>query len=138
MPKRSGESEVYKKMNMIERTRTYLENYRDMKEYMERAVSELWQVAAESGEVYSDEVRECKKQTMITLAHIDQAMQALKEDAVAADESYKYDALEARYIKGESYEQIAIRMNCGKNTPKKWCKAMTEKLAIKLFGAKAL
>ena len=27
---------------------------------------------------------------------------------------------------------------CGKNSPKKWCRSMTERLSIKLFGAKAI
>ena len=53
-------------------------------------------------------------------------------------EGYKYDALEAVYIKGKSYEDIVRETGCGKNSPKKWCRSMTERLSIKLFGAKAI
>lgn len=54
------------------------------------------------------------------------------------EEGYKYDALEAVYIKGKSYEDIVRETGCGKNSPKKWCRSMTERLSIKLFGAKAI
>lgn len=42
------------------------------------------------------------------------------------------------YIKGMTYEEIVRETGCGKNSPKKWCKAMIPRLAIKLFGVKAL
>ena len=41
-------------------------------------------------------------------------------------------------IKGKSYEDIVRETGCGKNSPKKWCRSMTERLSIKLFGAKAI
>ncbi len=68
----------------------------------------------------------------------EKALASLKEDAEAAGEGYKYDALEAVYIKGKSYEDIVRETGCGKNSPKKWCRSMTERLSIKLFGAKAI
>lgn len=61
-----------------------------------------------------------------------------KEDAEAAGEGYKYDALEAVYIKGKTYEDIVRETGCGRNSPKKWCKVMIQRLSIKLFGAKAI
>lgn len=33
---------------------------------------------------------------------------------------------------------IVRETGCGKNSPKKWCRSMTERLSIKLFGAKAI
>ena len=70
--------------------------------------------------------------------HLKQALASLKEDAEAADEAYKYEALEAIYIKGKTYEDIARESNCGKNSPKRWCKSMVQKLSVKLFGARAI
>ena len=63
---------------------------------------------------------------------------SLKEDAEAAGEGYKYDTLEAVYIKGKTYEDIVRETGCGRNSPKKWCKVMIQRLSIKLFGAKAI
>lgn len=56
----------------------------------------------------------------------------------AAGEGYKYDTLEAVYIKGMSYEDIVRETGCGRNSPKKWCRVMIQRLSIKLFGAKAI
>ncbi len=66
------------------------------------------------------------------------ALASLKEDAEAAGEGYKYDALEAVYIKGKTYEDIVRETGCGRNSPKKWCRVMIQRLSIKLFGAKAI
>ena len=41
-------------------------------------------------------------------------------------------------VKRKSYEDIVRETGCGKNSPKKWCRSMTERLSIKLFGAKAI
>lgn len=45
---------------------------------------------------------------------------------------------EAVYIKGMSYEDIVRETGCGRNSPKKWCRVMIQRLSIKLFGAKAI
>lgn len=90
----------------------------------------------QSGRLQS--IRECKAETVILFEHMKKALASLKEDAEAAGEGYKYDALEAVYIKGKSYEDIVRETGCGKNSPKKWCRSMTERLSIKLFGAKAI
>ena len=65
-------------------------------------------------------------------------MKSLKEDVEASGEGYKYDVLEAVYIQGKTYAEVARDTGCGKNSPKKWCRTMIPKLTIKLFGAKAL
>lgn len=122
----------------------YLENFSEMERYIENAVSEVSQVpdinryniSAERAFIQS--IRECKAETVILYEHIKKALESLKEDAEAAGEGYKYDALEAVYIKGMTYEDVVRDTGCGKNSPKKWCRAMIERLSIKLFGAKAL
>lgn len=40
--------------------------------------------------------------------------------------------------KGKTYEDIVRETGCGRNSPKKWCKVMIQRLSIKLFGAKAI
>lgn len=136
--------EKEREQTVIEKTYMYLENFSEMERYIENAVSEVSQVpdvnryniSAERAFIQS--IRECKAETVILYEHIKKALESLKEDAEAAGEGYKYDALEAVYIKGMTYEDVVRDTGCGKNSPKKWCRAMIERLSIKLFGAKAL
>lgn len=129
---------------IIKKTYLYLDNYNEMKRYINEAVSEVSQI--ENADVYNisaeraflKSIRECKAETVIMFEHINKSLDALKKDADAAGEGYKYDAFYMRYIMEETYETIAEKLECGKNTPKKWCKIMAEKFSIKLFGAKGI
>lgn len=122
----------------------YLENYREMERYINEAVSETSQVPdigkynISAEKAFLQSVRECRAETVILFEHLKKALASLKEDAEAAGEGYKYDALEAVYIKGMSYEDIVRETGCGRNSPKKWCRVMIQRLSIKLFGAKAI
>lgn len=35
-------------------------------------------------------------------------------------------------------QYIVRETGCGRNSPKKWCRVMIQRLSIKLFGAKAI
>ena len=101
-----------------------------------RCYCSQYNISAEKAFLQS--VRECRAETVILFEHLKKALASLKEDAEAAGEGYKYDALEAVYIKGMSYEDIVRETGCGRNSPKKWCRVMIQRLSIKLFGAKAI
>lgn len=115
-----------------------------MERYINEAVSETSQVPdigkynISAEKAFLQSVRECRAETVILFEHLKKALASLKEDAEAAGEGYKYDALEAVYIKGMSYEDIVRETGCGRNSPKKWCRVMIQRLSIKLFGAKAI
>lgn len=115
-----------------------------MERYIKEAVSETSQVPdigrynISAERAFLQSVRECRAETVILFEHLKKALASLKEDAEAAGEGYKYEALEAVYIKGKTYEDIVRETGCGKNSPKKWCKVMISRLSIKLFGAKAI
>lgn len=136
--------EMEKEQTVTQKTQMYLENYREMERYIKDAVSEASQVpdiqryniSAERAFIRS--IRECRAETVILFEHINKALESLKEDAVAAGEEYKFEALEDFYMRGKTYEEIARDTGCGRNSPKKWCRAMTARLTIKLFGVKAL
>ena len=136
--------ETEKEMTAIQKTQVYLENYREIERYIKDAISEVSQIddvsryniSAEKAFIQS--IRECKAETVILFEHMKKALASLKEDTEAAGEGYKYDALEAVYIKGKSYEDIVRETGCGRNSPKKWCRVMIQRLSIKLFGAKAI
>ena len=133
-----------REQTVIDKTYLYLENYREMERYINDAVSEVSQIPdagrynISAERAFLQSIRECRAETVILFEHLRKALASLKEDAEAAGEAYKYEALEAVYIKGMTYEEIVRETGCGKNSPKKWCKAMIPRLAIKLFGAKAL
>ena len=136
--------ETEKEMTAIQKTQVYLENYREIERYIKDAISEVSQIDDVSRynisaeKAFLQSIRECKAETVILFEHMKKALASLKEDAEAAGEGYKYDALEAVYIKGMSYEDIVRETGCGKNSPKKWCRVMIQRLSIKLFGAKAI
>ena len=136
--------EKEKEQTVIDKTLLYLENYREMERYIKEAVSETSQVPdigrynISAERAFLQSVRECRAETVILFEHLKRALASLKEDAEAAGEGYKYEALEAGDIKGKTYEDIVRETGCGKNSPKKWCKVMISRLSIKLFGAKAI
>ena len=136
--------ETEKEMTAIQKTQVYLENYREIEQYIKDAISEVSQIDDVSRynisaeKAFLQSIRECKAETVILFEHMKKALASLKEDAEAAGEGYKYDALEAVYIKGKSYEDIVRETGCGRNSPKKWCRVMIQRLSIKLFGAKAI
>ena len=136
--------ETEKEMTAIQKTQVYLENYREIERYIKDAISEVSQIDDVSRynisaeKAFLQSIRECKAETVILFEHMRKALASLKEDAEAAGEGYKYDALEAVYIKGKSYEDIVRETGCGRNSPKKWCRVMIQRLSIKLFGAKAI
>lgn len=142
--KRGESMKEEKEQTVIDKTLLYLENYREMERYIKEAVSETSQVPniskynISAERAFLQSVRECRAETVILFEHLKQALASLKEDAEAAGEGYKYDALEAVYIKGKTYEDIVRETGCGRNSPKKWCKVMIQRLSIKLFGAKAI
>ena len=100
------------------------------------AAEVMFNISAENA--FLQTVRECRAETVILFEHLKKALESLKADAEAAGEGYKYEALEAVYIKGKTYEDIVRETGCGRNSPKKWCKVMIARLSIKLFGAKAI
>lgn len=136
--------ETEKEQTVIDKTCLYLENYNEMKRYIDEAVSEVSQIEGmdmlniSAERAFLRSIRECKAETVILFKHINVSLEALKKEAEAAGEGYKYDALRMRYIEGKTYEEIRDKWNCGKNAPKTWCRVMTERLSIKLFGAKAI
>lgn len=133
-----------KEQTVIGMTYLYLENYREMERYIKDAVSEVSQIPdidkynISAEKAYLQSIKECEAETIILFEHLKKALASLKEDAEAVGEAYKYEALEAIYIKGKTYEDIARENNCGKNSPKRWCKSMVQKLSVKLFGARAI
>ena len=130
-------------LNAIQQTQIYLDNYRELKRYITSAVSEASQIKSNVYNISAEKaflqtIRECRTETIILYEHINRALESLREDTKISGEEYKFHALEQVYVNGKHYEDVVKEMNCGKNAPKRWCEKMIERLAIKIFGAKAL
>lgn len=128
----------------IDLTYEYLTNYKEMESYLKEAISEgkqvtdmnIYNISAESA--YLGSIRDCKAETVILHAHITKALDLLQKEAIERNEEYKYKAMIMRCIEGKTFEEIQEELQCGKGTPQKWCAAMIRRLAVKLFGAKAI
>lgn len=76
--------------------------------------------------------------TADVIEKIDLALKAAQVAADAGGYGYKVEAFTRRYIQGETYEDIADAMNCGRNSPARWCKEIMEEMAIRLFGVNGI
>lgn len=122
-------------------TRVLMETYRDMRRYIETAISESEELTDEeflplktAEGAHLESVRRTKLRTALMISNIDRAMNELKAEQEAAGAGYKYRAFAMHYIDGKSFEAIADEMNTGKNTPARWSKDMLRRMSIKLFG----
>lgn len=129
-----------RRKQILYNTRVLMEQYIEMRKHCENAVSEVKELQAEeygayAGEsAYLESVRRSKMKTALMLANIDRAMEELRVEYEGKEMRYKYDAFKMHYIDGISNEDIADRMNCGKNTPARWSKELIRKMSVKLFG----
>lgn len=88
--------------------------------------------------VILESLRCSRGSTVDVIEKIDLALKAAQVAANAGGYSYKVEAFTRRYIRGETYEDIAGAMNCGKNSPARWCKEIMEEMAIRLFGVNGI
>lgn len=129
-----------RRQQVLHNTRILMEEYIEMRRHVENAVSEVEEMEGtefgifQSEYTYLESVRRSKLKTAMLIVNIDRAMEELREEYEKRNMSYKYDAFKMHYIDGLSYEEIADRQNCGKNTPSRWSKELIRKMSVKLFG----
>lgn len=127
---------------MLHNTFALMENYTSLKKYENSAISETSQVEnsvfSTSKNEYLKSIRNSRVKTLLMISHIDNAISDLKKECEKNGEKYKFEAFEMHYIKNMSYEKIQEKMNCGKNSPSRWCKEMIKLLSVKLFGIDGL
>lgn len=133
-----------KKAKMLYNTRILMESYGEMKKYIKNAISEEEEMQKSPYMIFAGEnahlisVRNAKMQTSMMIANIDRALDELESDFSKKSMSYKFEAFKMRYIDEMTVEQIAEKLNCGKNSPSAWCKVVMKHMAIKLFGINGL
>lgn len=123
---------------MLHNTFALMENYTELKKFAVSAISESSQLKKvdfpNSKNEYLNSIRKSRIRTSLIITHIDESIKSLRKECAEKGESYKYEAFEMRYIKNMSYEAIQEKLNCGKNSPSRWCKEMINLLSVKLFG----
>mgnify|MGYP000151286643 FL=1 len=72
--------------------------------------------------------------TAMMIINIDRALTELETESRKEGTLYKYEAFRMHYIDGLTFEEIADQLDCGKNSPSNWCKAILKKMSVKLFG----
>ena len=126
-------------------TRILMEQYIEMRRFVETAVSEVEDMEAYtqyasliSEDTHLESVRRTKLKTAMMIVNIDRALEELRSEYQDRSMSCKFDALRLHYVEGKSYEEIAELQNCGKNTPARWCKELIRKMSVKLFGIEGI
>lgn len=128
-------------------TRQLMESYSELKRYIENAVTEETEINPDKYRQYErlkgenaelKSIKESKAQTAMMIINIERAMEEVKEEYTKKGLLYKYEAFKMRYVDKRTLEDIAEKLNCGKNSPANWIKEINRKMAVKLYGVKAL
>lgn len=77
-------------------------------------------------------------ETRKLITAIDDALADVSAHYTARGQGYKWEAFKRRYVDGESYGQIADALNCGKNSPDRWCWEVMKTLGARLYGVDAV
>lgn len=125
-------------------TRALMEQYRDMREYISAAVSEVEEMEDDEFEIFKVEnthlesIRRTKLKTALMIVNIDRAMESLRKEYEAKGMLYKFEAFRLHYIEGIPFENVSEILNCGRNTPSRWSKELTRRMSVKLFGVEGI
>ena len=134
------------KKKVFHNTRLLLKHYNDLKSHVDKAIDEFKTLEAdlsdigdiERDELYILSIKRSKSKTLIMIAHIDMAMDTLKRKQYKLCSAEKYQALHKYYIQEKTYEDIAVELNCGVVTARRWVNEMLNELSVYIFGIDGL
>lgn len=135
-----AEDKRTEKKKTLYNTRKLMESYRDLKNFVEKTITEEDEVKDTVYEIFKGEgarlnsSRHARMVTAMMVLNIDRALEELREENKKSGTLYKYEAFAMHYIDGLTYEEIAGRLECGKNSPATWSKVILKRMSIKLFG----
>lgn len=128
--------------NTLHNTRLLLKKYNELVNNIENSIDRVNQLEdslinyddIDEDELYIKSIKRSKIKTLIMIAHIDKAMETLKENQIKKGTIEKYEILEEFYLKGVKYDDIVQLHYCGVNTPRRWISEMVDDLSVLLFG----
>lgn len=140
------ENKIKKREMVFHNTRLLLKHYNDLKSHLNKAIDDVSKLESgllelvdlERDELYILSIKRSKAKTLIMLAHIDTAMDTLKQKQYKLCSQEKYFAFYRYYIREQSYEDVAEELNCGVVTARRWVNEMINELSILLFGIDGL
>lgn len=126
-------------------TKLLLKNYNELKNHALNAVYkniECEELDKETGEEanYSDDeiliesIKRSKAKTLIMIAHIDVALERVKQKHRIKGTIEKYKALELYYISEKNKDDISTELNCSVKSVGRWIKEVEEEVGTNLFG----
>jgi transcription initiation factor TFIID subunit TAF12 len=135
-----------KRKNILHNTRLLLKKYKELIDNVQNSIDEINQLDLgdldlgdlSREELYIESIKKSKIKTLIMIAHIDKAMEILKENQIRKSTEEKYEVLEKFYLMGIKYDDIVEQYQCGVNTPRRWMNEMIDELSILLFGIDGL
>ena len=127
-------------------TKLLIKNYDKLKNHIEKINSDGFMgyfgedlhEALEENDVFLNSVLRTKARTAQMVSCIDISLEILADEYEENGTYYIYDAFHMYYIEKLTYEEIAEKLNAGKNTPARWVKEVLNKLNILLWGVDAL
>ena len=130
----------------LHNTKLLMKNYDKLKNHIENINSDGFmsyfgedlQEALEENDVFLNSVLRTKARTAQMVSCIDISLEILADEYEENGTYYIYDAFHMYYIEKLTYEEIAEKLNAGKNTPARWVKEVLNKLNILLWGVDAL
>lgn len=130
----------------LHNTKLLMKNYDKLKNHIEKVNSdgfkgyfgEELQDALEENDIFLNSVLRTKARTAQMVSCIDISLEILADEYEENGSYYIYDAFYMYYIEKLTYEDIAEKLNTGKNTPARWAKEVLNKLNILLWGVEAL
>lgn len=141
---RQEEREKEKK-KVYHNTRLLMKNYNSLKEHGDKAIDSIKSFYEtidinnlDKDDLYIISIKRSKTKTLIMIAHIDFALEALKKKQNKLVQSEKYKALEKYYIYEKTYEKIAEELNCSIISVRRWINEMVKELSIFMFGIEGL
>jgi hypothetical protein len=140
------EKKQEQRKNVFHNTRLLLKHYNDLKQHVDNAIDDVTRLESdlidlgdiERDELYILSIKRSKSKTLIMIAHIDMAMEILRQKEIKLCSIEKYETLKMFYIDEVSYDDIIRHFNCGVNTPRRWINDMINELSILLFGIDGL
>lgn len=136
------EKKQEQRKKVFHNTRLLLSHYNDLKSHVRNAISDVTKLKddlVELGDIERDElyilsIKKSKTKTLIMIAHIDLAMEALQKKQYKVCSSEKYEALRMFFIEELTHEEVAEQLSCSVITTRRWINEMVNELSIYLFG----
>lgn len=140
------EKVLSQKKTAFHNTRLLLSHYNDLKDHVKNSIDDASKLETDwfdiddldRDEIYILSIKRSKTKTLIMIAHIDMALNILKQKQIKGNCLYKYQALEMYYLDEMTYENIQDHFQCSKNTPGRWINQMIIELSILVFGIEGL